>query len=349
MKLVIDRGDISVFKYYKIDKYLYDLIINHEVWFSDPTHFNDPFDTNLRVKEFNSIEDFCEKNPRLIEDEEVSKKLSELSVSPSKISRFLKNMTKIESETASSFGVSCFSYNNDEVLMWSHYSNNHQGVCIRFESKYDEEFFRLILDVNYTHKYPEINNEDDLMTKLSKVLSYKHTNWSYEEEIRVIKMDGPGLKKVKLGAIVEIIFGCKCNKEDKKSIIKLISRLGYTHVKFSQTIMKEKEFGLEVVPMKISYENDIKLNIDSENMEMIDKRMMAMIKEDTHDIMNMVFKKSIGPLYEELYWDAVNFILSLKEQHEREGFLNKHMPRNKSAILNSVQLIEQDSSSQEEE
>ncbi len=39
----------SIFKYHRINKFLYDLLINNEIWFSNPFSFNDPFDCNLTI------------------------------------------------------------------------------------------------------------------------------------------------------------------------------------------------------------------------------------------------------------------------------------------------------------
>lgn len=42
---------------------------------------------------------------------------------------------KVQREySATQFGILSCSTRNDSILMWSHYSNYHRGVCIRFNS-----------------------------------------------------------------------------------------------------------------------------------------------------------------------------------------------------------------------
>ena len=340
MELDIDRGNIEVYKYYKIDKYLYDLIINHEIWFSDPKNFNDPFDSNLKLKELVSLNDL-----NLLADDidisEIREKFDEISTDSEKTNEILKKMVTLDSTAAQGFGVACFSYKNDEILMWSHYSNNHKGICMKFDSRYDEDFFRLSLDVEYTKEYPKIDSiKDNLWTRLSKILRYKHFNWEYENELRVIKINGSGSKKIQLGAITEIIFGCKCSEQDKKNVIKLVSRLRYNHIKFFEAKIKDREFALEITPLKIEYENELEFEISDENFKWACKEMEILIKKDNDELINNVFTESIGSLYEELLGDVVNYVGFMDNNDEREEFLDNHLPKNKKTILEIIDHIE---------
>lgn len=35
------------YKYHSVNRYLFDLLVNQEFWFSKPKDFNDPFDCNI--------------------------------------------------------------------------------------------------------------------------------------------------------------------------------------------------------------------------------------------------------------------------------------------------------------
>jgi hypothetical protein len=50
--------------------------------------------------------------------------------------------------------VCCFSGNDDNILMWSHYADSHKGICLRFRSKKDWE------DLEFGKSYLEFDCRD---------------------------------------------------------------------------------------------------------------------------------------------------------------------------------------------
>ena len=66
----------------------------------------------------------------------------------------------------------CLSENNSSVLMWSHYADNHKGICIEydFESiKNNKLIYYSLFPVNYTAKpidiYDLVNSEKNIISK----------------------------------------------------------------------------------------------------------------------------------------------------------------------------------------
>lgn len=117
--------------------------------------------------------------------------------------------------------VCCFSGKDDNILMWSHYADSHQGICLRFRSKKDwdnelGEYYlefdsrdnslplqsavvypfrnlynkKKFLTVTYKKKdeiCPIVNYFDtDSDLKITKCLLNKFFDWHYEEEYRMI-------------------------------------------------------------------------------------------------------------------------------------------------------------------
>lgn len=78
--------------------------------------------------------------------------------------------------------ISLVKKNSDEkpcnMLMWSHYSDEHRGCCIEFHfmNEEDEEKIR---SVNYIDK---IENDD--VHSIEDVLTRKFVDWKYEHEVR---------------------------------------------------------------------------------------------------------------------------------------------------------------------
>lgn len=94
--------------------------------------------------------------------------------------------------------VLCVTETNDNVVMWSHYANEHRGVCLRLE--YIDEIDNLFLaakPVRYQDKFPIFPTAEkfakhltgekfiDLPRLLDEIPYVKHLDWSYGKEWRV--------------------------------------------------------------------------------------------------------------------------------------------------------------------
>jgi len=106
------------YKYHSVNRYLFDLLVNQEFWFSKPKDFNDPFDTSQ--SNFQEYKEWLVKSMKEDYEEKI--------------------------------GVCCFSLDPKSILMWSHYSDNHKGVCLKFDRLKDMECFRGSYPVDYLLK-----------------------------------------------------------------------------------------------------------------------------------------------------------------------------------------------------
>lgn len=78
---------------------------------ANPKSFNDPFEFVVR------------DSYRITEDGKVEP-----------LSKKEKDTIATIKEGIANFGVTCFSECEDEgILLWSHYSSNHAGMCLTFE------------------------------------------------------------------------------------------------------------------------------------------------------------------------------------------------------------------------
>ena len=66
------------------------------------------------------------------------------------------------------------------MLMWSHYSDEHRGCCIEFHFKNDEDE-KLVRPVNYVK---DIKSND--VNSVEAILSRKFMDWKYEQEVRYL-------------------------------------------------------------------------------------------------------------------------------------------------------------------
>ena len=84
-------------------------------------------------------------------------------------------------------GVLCFSESWQSTLMWAHYGDKHNGMCLGFEiedgpylTKIDYVSKRLPSQIDFSKP---LGGVDEAM--LAKCLNVKHSGWKYEKERRL--------------------------------------------------------------------------------------------------------------------------------------------------------------------
>ncbi len=134
---------------------------------------------------------------------------------------FKKYTTEFSSQFID-FRITCFTKIEDNLLMWSHYANNHRGICVGYEIEHNEN---IILDkVKYNGLSIESNANLDLKKSLTikDIFFIKHENWRYENEYRMLHLDNSSFFYNKL-KITEVIFGIDCSKNNRNNIIRLLA------------------------------------------------------------------------------------------------------------------------------
>ena len=165
----------------------------------------------------------------------------------------IENLHKQELEELNkTFGVFSTSLIPDNILMWSHYADNHKGFCIGFDST---KLFASLGGkgmggaVKYSENYPAVSPLDTTQKKLVDQLNTKASFWNYELEYRVIRIaESTRIVIVPDDAIVEVILGASIDPAHKAEII-MITEKRYPHTKIFQAQLKKDRFGLDLIPL----------------------------------------------------------------------------------------------------
>jgi hypothetical protein len=131
---------------------------------------------------------------------------------------------------AGKIGVCCFSRAGDDVLMFSHYADSHRGCCLEFDCDDDEGrptsiFPSLSLadhnDVSYHEDGAQVRYFEASLLEFNSAMFYrKAPRWSYEREVRFVRIAGAGVEKFRRAALTGITFGCKTTVADQRRVIK---------------------------------------------------------------------------------------------------------------------------------
>lgn len=127
--------------------------------------------------------------------------------------------------------ISCFSETYNSVLMWSHYADEHRGICIEYDlqdlyGNIQFTFNRAMYPVIYNRTLADVTQLaiDTIFKKSSKhVLNYvlikpavhKAIDWRYEQEWRII-FPRINTREIETPTPSKIILGSRISKVDEE-------------------------------------------------------------------------------------------------------------------------------------
>lgn len=220
----------------------------NKLWISDPAKFNDPLDLRLPIR------DLSHRGP--FDDEiRLKKALSALLVDNPSINDFwlydlsllkafddwiggysqLEEIISAVERRFQSLGVSCYTSDPINPLMWSHYADQHEGFCVEYAVRQldlavtNPSFSQHY--VQYVTKLPELCLSEVLFSPhqvVNRMLATKTVEWAYEREWRLVHYETKGGKvdmpqHMQLSAL---IAGFKMEPENLKKLKAAACRLG---------------------------------------------------------------------------------------------------------------------------
>lgn len=191
--------------------------------FTCPSDFNDPFDCIPEI-DLNSIQEIPKRKPELIKAA-----AQQRGIPPEKIGEHIPEMLQRMEDAVTSgvwgkdmvsgVGICCLSRDPLNILMWSHYANDHKGFCLEFRiSLYGEQhevsnYLEWLVphEVTYQEERPFLEIHDRSDNALDKQFLIKSKLWKYEAEERVIDHKrGPGIHSYDRSKILNsVIAGMK--------------------------------------------------------------------------------------------------------------------------------------------
>lgn len=128
-----------VFKFRKADSKLEDILKNNRIYLSSPTSFNDPFDASIPPIIELDDDDYKEwyqrelRRNRLLTPEQRQKAERMLESGEFKSQEAKDGIIAGWKSGLNEHGICSFSENISNILLWSHYADNHKGVAVGIE------------------------------------------------------------------------------------------------------------------------------------------------------------------------------------------------------------------------
>ena len=196
----------KLYQYKPLSKYAIDDICSGQITATSIGEFNDLFDGAFHrygtekermvaaEKEWDKLESLCK-----------TAKISDLGIEHDYYVGLFKNYYKTDSRLKFRMldylgtYVSCFSSENDSVLMWSHYAKSNTGICVEYDFNnlpVNHLLTKSIFPVRYTDSpvvLTDLLDDEDqtifsypLETAVLCAALNKATIWSYENEWRLV-------------------------------------------------------------------------------------------------------------------------------------------------------------------
>jgi hypothetical protein len=203
-----------LFKFHNDNPYLENLLRENKLFYTNYLRFNDPFELRYKLKRIpkKQIHDFY-----FAFSLSVKRRVSGQELYPM-IEDIFKDML-------GEIGIVCLTAIPDNILMWAHYANCHQGVCLMFDVTKDKMFTR-VNPIIYSDSIAEVDISKYILEETVKIITTKSAHWKYELEWRGVKIDGEGAYSFEAEALAGIIFGAKMEQSRKAYYAGLIKELG---------------------------------------------------------------------------------------------------------------------------
>jgi len=240
-----------------------------EIYFTSPNKFNDPFDCRVRPRyellTKKEALDICKKHIKKQNPHMNREKLRKEARRWERLGLYkdTQHMEMVFEEYMDRhFGIFSLAGNNQNLLLWSHYTDSHRGFCVGISMLKLIEFTKSLFYFDRTMidwckvQYPS----DDAIPILhpckipdeelvKKTMTYKSKDWSYEDEYRFILMTGTNKSITIQEAIIEsITLGSKMPSDHKEEILGIL-KSWTSKPKLYEAKMKSDKFGLDFKPI----------------------------------------------------------------------------------------------------
>lgn len=279
----------SLFKYCPPERV--DILEGLKIRFSQPAVFNDIFEclpgsdreTNFDAaflsfarglqSQIDSHPEWDLKTRRALEREE-ARKFEKWCKREKEKGHHYRLCEEVQLRSSAIMGILCLSGKWDNVLMWSHYTDEHKGFVIEFASS-DPFFGPTVSKVKYSQERPLLGNRSDGWNDPA-LFETKSKDWEYEDEYRKFEYFGKKRQLPNGNMLVEfpdataidtrnwpvrlldipplairrIILGFRIADETKTRLFGALKREQLKHVECSQATPHRNQFLMEQTPIK---------------------------------------------------------------------------------------------------
>jgi hypothetical protein len=238
--------------------YLERLFTHHEVYFSSPSEFNDPFDCRINASFEGSDEEWllCYEEVLVSQSPNLTgaarRQAALRCVADGRHSNPVHQRALQEElqRTAAEFGIFCASTQSHSLAMWARYADGHRGICLEFRhvtNLFAPPDAMAAMRLSYASSLQKISilgGDDEEIFRCAFLT--KSREWRDECEYRyLIPSCEPRIRHYDPAALTGIIFGCRTPHSDRDLIVDWVRR-GRLEPTFYEAVIRDGEYALEI-------------------------------------------------------------------------------------------------------
>lgn len=222
-----------------------------------------PIEGKLSSKYHNFFKLFRENRDKLPKDKLASQLLTSAFISAEILTHLFDDYNKLINEHLLHSRVFCVTEQLKNVVMWSHYAEQHKGVVFKLSCNDEIDNSLLIAKkINYTNNFVAFPNSEefacsvtgekllDIPRLVQEIAHTKHTDWQYEEEWRVhvpmlddLVGTGKSFYPENPKIFEAIYLGCKIEEKKAKNIVEF-ARKELPNMKILQAVRSKSSYEL---------------------------------------------------------------------------------------------------------
>jgi hypothetical protein len=224
---------LSLFRYQAVNPYTLSGLSSTSLYFSSPVEYNDPYDS--RVADISQMEDegalrkFVERYSaeHLYDQSTIGMDLmTSIGKSGEPLCKGAELALQHEREIVlQQLRICCFSELKNDMVLWSHYGDQHRGMCLEFDS--NTQPFDGAERVSYVNAIPKFDFLNGYLSNDYSALvgmhRRKYSGWSYEKEWRIVEYAEPKQVSYYYTALIGVYLGVRMPHEWKNHIRWILS------------------------------------------------------------------------------------------------------------------------------
>ena len=241
-------SDYVAFKFKAINAQLLKSLESGEIFFASPDRLNDPFDCRVNI-------------PQALQNA-IGKSTGSTRTRLEKMRAMGKFFDKVQSDLQM-MGVFSMSLELDNSLMWSHYGNNHRGICLTYS--FPESFFyeqsKIILGIDrvkfgvdplsdwFATESPSLDSFEKFgIALIVRALTVKAKAWEYEQEVRIVRRS-EGAHVVEQAHLKQVCFGLATSEADMAVVRKALNHVDYKGPFCKMVRTTESDFSVKAIDL----------------------------------------------------------------------------------------------------
>lgn len=234
-----------------------DLLLRNLIYYAQMRSFNDPFEGGVNFvfeakeeEKLAHVAEVIKRREHISHEEAIAKAPEWIKANEKDAPRRVRNWIMDD------LGVCCLCGSNSSILMWSHYTDGHKGLCVEFAATeiHHVDFFGVVQQVRYTDHIPCVNIYKTPRIELAKAaMLTKARHWQYEQERRAIindvSEDRPRLRELPKGVLRGVFMGHRIAQDNRERVLRWATQCGVPFA-VHQAHLKHDEYGVrfEKVP-----------------------------------------------------------------------------------------------------